>query len=251
MPSRTIHLYRSKKKDKKWSVYVDPPGKTIHFGAAGMSDYTKHKDSARMKRYSKRHARNEKWGCSGITTAGFWSKNLLWNKPSLSASAKDIERRCGVKIVRKSPPKFGFSSPKPTNQALYNRIKSEMKRKYVWPSAYASANLVREYKKRGGKYSGSRNNSTSRRNSRSRNNSTSRRSSNQGLSRWFREKWVDACSPSLKPCGRRSVKSGKYPYCRPSVRVSPQTPRTIREISKDELRRRCSRKRSNPRRRVS
>ena len=41
----------------------------------------------------------------------------------------------------------------PKNNALYNRVKSEAKRKFkVWPSAYASAWLVKTYKKRGGKY---------------------------------------------------------------------------------------------------
>ena len=47
------------------------------------------------------------------------------------------------------------SGPKPTNPSLYSRVKSEAKRKFdVWPSAYASAWLTKEYKKRGGKYSG-------------------------------------------------------------------------------------------------
>ena len=41
----------------------------------------------------------------------------------------------------------------PVNKALYSRVKSEAKRKFaVYPSAYANAWLVREYKKRGGKY---------------------------------------------------------------------------------------------------
>jgi len=41
----------------------------------------------------------------------------------------------------------------PTNKKLYNRVKAEAKRKFdTWPSAYASAWLVREYKKRGGRY---------------------------------------------------------------------------------------------------
>ena len=41
----------------------------------------------------------------------------------------------------------------PTNKALYNRVKAEAKRKFkVYPSAYANGWLVREYKKRGGKY---------------------------------------------------------------------------------------------------
>ena len=44
---------------------------------------------------------------------------------------------------------------KPTNPALYARVKSEAKRKFdVYPSAYANAWLVKTYKKRGGGYSG-------------------------------------------------------------------------------------------------
>jgi hypothetical protein len=45
------------------------------------------------------------------------------------------------------------SGPTPNNKALYARVKAEAKRKFdVWPSAYASAWLTREYKKRGGTY---------------------------------------------------------------------------------------------------
>tara|TARA_Y100001938_G_scaffold77531_1_gene107189 strand:- start:389 stop:571 length:183 start_codon:yes stop_codon:yes gene_type:complete len=41
----------------------------------------------------------------------------------------------------------------PVNKALYSRVKAAAKRKFaVYPSAYANAWLVREYKKRGGKY---------------------------------------------------------------------------------------------------
>ena len=41
----------------------------------------------------------------------------------------------------------------PTNSKLYSRVKSAARRKFaVYPSAYANAWLVREYKKRGGKY---------------------------------------------------------------------------------------------------
>jgi hypothetical protein len=51
----------------------------------------------------------------------------------------------------KSKPKKSGSTPK--NKALYSRVKAEAKRKFdVWPSAYASAWLTREYKKRGGTY---------------------------------------------------------------------------------------------------
>tara|TARA_A200000159_G_scaffold124673_1_gene119625 strand:+ start:317 stop:508 length:192 start_codon:yes stop_codon:yes gene_type:complete len=41
----------------------------------------------------------------------------------------------------------------PTNSKLYARVKAATKRKFaVYPSAYANAWLVREYKKRGGRY---------------------------------------------------------------------------------------------------
>ena len=41
----------------------------------------------------------------------------------------------------------------PSNKKLYARVKAATKRKFaVYPSAYANAWLVREYKKRGGRY---------------------------------------------------------------------------------------------------
>ncbi len=42
---------------------------------------------------------------------------------------------------------------KPTNPQLYSRVKAEAKKKFDrWPSAYGSAWLVKEYKRRGGGY---------------------------------------------------------------------------------------------------
>ena len=41
----------------------------------------------------------------------------------------------------------------PTNSKLYARMKAKTKRKFaVYPSAYANAYLVKEYKKAGGRY---------------------------------------------------------------------------------------------------
>ena len=54
---------------------------------------------------------------------------------------------------KKTKPKKKSSSPTPKNKALYARVKAEAKKKFdVYPSAYANAWLVREYKKRGGTY---------------------------------------------------------------------------------------------------
>ena len=55
----------------------------------------------------------------------------------------------------KAKKKSSSISRKPTNPALYARVKAEAKRKFkVYPSAYANAWLVRTYKKRGGGYRG-------------------------------------------------------------------------------------------------
>ena len=43
------------------------------------------------KRYINRHKNNEDWTKSGIDTAGFWSRWLLWNKKTIQDSYKDIK----------------------------------------------------------------------------------------------------------------------------------------------------------------
>jgi hypothetical protein len=92
---------------KKYRItLIKPDGtrKTVQFGAVGYSDYTKHKDNERKLRYDARHRRTENWGKTGIQTAGFWSKWLLWNKPSLAASINNIESKFGIRICRRAPP---------------------------------------------------------------------------------------------------------------------------------------------------
>lgn len=99
-----IELYKSWKSGKKWTVIVymnnNSKGKTIHFGASGYEDYTIHRDVNRKTNYISRHKKRENWNKSGILTAGFWSRWLLWNKPSIQKSIKDIETRFRVKIFK-------------------------------------------------------------------------------------------------------------------------------------------------------
>ena len=97
-------LSRSTRSNKKYMVKT-PDGKTVHFGGVRDSgvpydDYTVHKDPERKSRYVARHKTNENWRKSGTGTAGFWSRWLLWNKPTLSESVSDTERRFGLDIVR-------------------------------------------------------------------------------------------------------------------------------------------------------
>ena len=85
-----IIITKSKKSDKKYDARIDGK-KTISFGSAGMSDYRIHKDDGRKQRYLDRHKKNENW--SDPKTAGFMSRWLLWNKPTLSESIKDTNNR--------------------------------------------------------------------------------------------------------------------------------------------------------------
>ena len=82
---------------------VFPEGKTVSFGRRGYSDYTIHKDSARMRRYLVRNRKREAWGPAGRYTAGFWSRWLLWSRPNLQAAARATEgalgRRYRIKLL--------------------------------------------------------------------------------------------------------------------------------------------------------
>ena len=89
------HPYKSDKPDKKYYIITNND-KKVYFGAAGMSDFTKHKDEARKQRYIKRHQNNENWSKPGIDTAGFLSRWLLWNKPTIKESYTDLERRFSI-----------------------------------------------------------------------------------------------------------------------------------------------------------
>lgn len=54
-----------------------------------------------------------------------------------------------------------------------------------------------------------------------------------GLDRWFAEKWVDV--KTGKECGRQKGEKRKgYPACRPSKRISSETPKTVSELSAAE-----------------
>ena len=63
---------------------------------------------------------------------------------------------------------------KPVNKKLYAMVLKKIKSKEkVWPSAYASGRVVKEYKKRGGKYKIVK----------------FGKANLTGLTRWFKEKW--------------------------------------------------------------
>ena len=95
MPKPTDEkLYESIKKDL-FKKYVKPSAYRSGLLVQRYKEeyIKKHKNEGRKNRYILRHEKNEDWSKSGINTAGFWSRWLLWNKPSIKESYEDIKKR--------------------------------------------------------------------------------------------------------------------------------------------------------------
>lgn len=92
MDIKKYYPYKSDKPDKKFYIITND-NKKVYFGAAGMSDFTIHKDEVRKLKYVVRHQKRENWTKTGIDTPGFWSRWYLWNKPTLKTSYEDIKKK--------------------------------------------------------------------------------------------------------------------------------------------------------------
>jgi hypothetical protein len=90
-----ISFSESEKPEKKYKVVLSDNGrqKTIHFGSRGADDFTLTKDEEQKKRYIARHEAKEDWTASGIKTAGFWARWILWNLTSVRSSLADVKKR--------------------------------------------------------------------------------------------------------------------------------------------------------------
>lgn len=82
----------TRKNKKLMAVFYDKGQKikSVHFGAKGYSDFTKHKDPKRKKNYLARHS-NENW--NDFMSAGSLSRWILWNKKTLRSSIKDYKKK--------------------------------------------------------------------------------------------------------------------------------------------------------------
>ena len=119
-------------------------------------------------------------------------RHCLWHSLRVCLSPRVHQSLAAVVVS----PKDSGDSTQPVksvfvNKELHAEVKAAAKRKFkIYPSAYANAWMVREYKKRGGKFR------------------------NDGLDKWFKQKWVRMSSSGriLGPCGDRSEGEGK-PKC--------------------------------------
>ena len=91
----SVKITKSTKEGKKLMAVFSYPEttrtKTIHFGSAGMDDYTIKKDKAQKQRYLDRHRKRENWNLPD--TAGALSRWILWNKETREASIRDYKKR--------------------------------------------------------------------------------------------------------------------------------------------------------------
>ena len=97
------------------------------------------------------------------------------------------------------------------DEALWCRLKDELRATVTRWNAYTSGRLVQAYKRAGGKFRG--------------------RKGAKPLAKWYAEKWVDLSRPlasgGYAPCGR-SQRQGGYPLCRPAkvaARIPPEKAR--------------------------
>ena len=92
------NYYLSISPNPKYKYRVEYNNKNIDFGANGYSDYIISKgDNVKKNAYISRHKVREDW--NDLTKKGTWSRFILWNKKSLKASIKDMEKRFDIKII--------------------------------------------------------------------------------------------------------------------------------------------------------
>ena len=87
-----VIISKSNNKNKKYKAEIDGK-KTVHFGDNRYQDYTQHKDPKRKENYISRHAKNEDWSKSNIASAGFMSRHILWEKPTIEKSIHNLNNK--------------------------------------------------------------------------------------------------------------------------------------------------------------
>ena len=96
-----VVIRKSPKLEKKWRATFVDEGRHVDFGQRGYLDFTIHKNHDRMLRYVARHRRmRENWSRTGRYSAGFWSRWLLWSKPSMGAALQVVRQKLpGYKVT--------------------------------------------------------------------------------------------------------------------------------------------------------
>lgn len=101
---KTFILEKSDKNTKKYKItFINPETnrkKSIHFGAKGYDDYITSKDDKKRDRYLQRHSTREDW--NDLSSAGAWSRWILWQKKTLPSAIKHMEKMFDITIHNKA-----------------------------------------------------------------------------------------------------------------------------------------------------
>lgn len=103
----------------------------------------------------------------------------------------------------------------PVDKQLYNNIKAKVYKRIPKHSAYRSGIVVKEYKEAFNKKYGNKS------------PYIGRKEAKKGLSRWFKEEWKNQR-------GEVGYKKKGDVY-RPTKRITKETPKTFKELSKKEI----------------
>ena len=99
MSAKKVTISKSTKAGKKlMAKFTTDNGrvKTVHFGSAGMDDYTKTKDKEQRKRYRSRHKKDLL--TKDPTRAGYLSYYILWGaSTNLKENITSYKKRFGFK----------------------------------------------------------------------------------------------------------------------------------------------------------
>jgi len=114
---------------------------------------------------------------------------------------------------------------KPLDLDLYNKVKEMANNVFKSPTGiYRSMWISKKYTDLGGLYD-------------------KPKSKKSKVVRWLDEKWVDLNQPikqgnkiiGYKKCGSPNTQNKLYPLCRPSKRITKESPKTYQEIDKKKL----------------
>ena len=87
-----ITISKSKNPLKKYDAVINNK-KKVSLGDPKYQDYTQHKDPDRKANYIARHKKNEQWGREGVDTAGWLSRYILWERPTLKGAIDNANKK--------------------------------------------------------------------------------------------------------------------------------------------------------------
>ena len=91
-------LKKSTRKGKRFML-TNEEGKTIHFGSDVGKTFIDHQDEKKKSAWEARHRQDK--GYNDRKSGIYYSKSLLWTKPTLNEAIASLEKKDNIKIIYK------------------------------------------------------------------------------------------------------------------------------------------------------